>query len=91
MIERLLDFLDMAGLWFWSTFVVLILCFGLWLSYREDVIWNRYAAAHHCQKKGTKQGQTAVGWSYGRDGGPVVTMQPDQSVYVCDGGEIVIR
>lgn len=89
--NALLDWLDSRGPWFWITLCAFLLVFVGWVAFEQDKIWQQYAAAHHCQKKGTKQGQTSVGWSYGRDGGPVVTVQPDQSVYVCDGGEIVIR
>lgn len=57
--------------------------------------WARYSAEHHCIAKGVKKGQvvTSVGPSMGRDGGVAVTtgLTPDQIIYVCDGGEIVIR
>lgn len=61
----------------------------------ESRQWDKYSAEHHCIAKGVKKGQvvTSVGPSMGKDGGVAVTtgVTPDQTIYVCDGGEIVIR
>jgi hypothetical protein len=53
----------------------------------EEMRWKQYSDAHHCQVKGVKRGQMEP--VLGGRGG--VTMGEDQTIYVCDDGEIVIR
>lgn len=71
---------------------VLIFTLVLWLVYsadrRDSEKWRDYAITHHCEAKGTKAGKW-VQVLGSKDGGIAYT--GDQAVYVCDGGEIVIR
>lgn len=53
----------------------------------EAVQWQNYSDAHHCHKVGVKKGQIEP--VLGGKGG--ATMGQDQTIYVCDEGEIVIR
>jgi hypothetical protein len=54
---------------------------------REDQQWRDYAASHHCEAKGKREEQW--GPVIGGKGG--MTYEGEQTIYVCDGGEIVIR
>lgn len=67
----------------------IVLClFLFWEAFKyQDREWQKYSAAHHCQVKGTKAGEMEP--VIGGKGG--FTWTSDQTIYVCDGGEIVIR
>lgn len=61
---------------------------GIYYADQHDTDqWRDFAGAHHCEAKGTKKGQLEP--VLGGKGG--VTWTEDQTIYVCDGGEIVIR
>jgi hypothetical protein len=65
-----------------------LILLGIYYADQHDTDrWQDYAAAHHCEAKGTKKGQLEP--VLGGKGG--VTWTSDQTIYVCDGGEIVIR
>lgn len=67
--------------------VVLLLSLVVYIGIREENRWSDYAAAHHCQAKGTKKGE----WEPVAGGRGGVAIGSDQTIYVCDGGEIIIR
>ena len=71
--------------------VLIVFVVGILVAMQQDRLenanWKKYSADHHCESRGTKKGQIEP--VLGGKGG--VTMGDDQTVYVCDGGEIVIR
>jgi len=72
--------------------VIVVICLilvavGIQAMRFEDLNWQKYAASHHCEARGTKKGEVEP--VFGGKGG--FTMGEDQTIYVCDGGEIVIR
>lgn len=71
--------------------IVLVVLFGLIVlgTYYEDADWSRYAVAHHCEVKGHASARN--GFGVGSNGQAVVTYIPGQTIYVCDGGEIISR
>lgn len=73
--------------------VVAVIAFSIVAAVADEKAWNEYAAAHHCIGKGTKHGQLSSGLGTSSEGNAVVvtTTTPDQTIYVCDGGEIQIR
>jgi hypothetical protein len=96
MLDSFIDWLED----FWPmliavTLTVLLLVAAVYLAIQDSRRWAHYSVEHHCVAKGVKKGQvvTSVGPSMGGDGGVAITtgVTPDQTVYVCDGGEIVIR
>jgi hypothetical protein len=92
----MLDWLKDKATFLAAVLVMLLLFVGLYLAAVHDAReWQKYSAEHHCVAKGVKHGQvvTSVGPSMGRDSGVAVTtgVTPDQTIYVCDGGEMVIR
>lgn len=91
MFDAIIGFIDDHPILSWGSLIVLVAVLGLWASFHEENVWQQYAAQHHCEVKGTRAGQTAVGPSTGEDGGFAIVQEPDQTIYVCDGGEIVIR
>jgi hypothetical protein len=72
--------------WMIAIGVIILVVFVLGSIIEQDN-WEKYATSHHCQSRGVKKG-----WMepvLGGKGG--VTMGQDQTIYVCDGGEIIIR
>jgi|HubBroStandDraft_1064217.scaffolds.fasta_scaffold1986050_1 hypothetical protein len=80
-----------------SITLLLVVLIGVvvYASNKDEKDWQKYARAHHCATTGTKAGQiiTGVGPTVGGNGGVavVVSSTPDQTIYVCDGGEMQIR
>lgn len=84
--------------WIWSTQGMLTLCglllvgilgLSFWLAYREDAQWQQYAKTHHCRAIGKKSGQVTT--SFDSKGRLVTGIGSDQTIYVCDDGEMQIR
>lgn len=67
----------------------------IYLQKQDAKKWDAYASSHHCIAKGIKASQvgTGIGPNLSGDGGVTVvtTTTPEQTIYVCDGGEIQIR
>jgi hypothetical protein len=96
MLDSFIDWLQDSLPMLLAGILIVLLIVGAYYADRyESRQWDRYAADHHCAARGVKKGQvvTSVGPSMGRDGGVTVTtgVTPDQTIYVCDGGDIVIR
>jgi hypothetical protein len=96
MLDSFIDWLRDYWALLIGVLITILLAVSIYLVTAHDFReWQRYSVEHHCEAKGVKKGQvvTSVGPSMGRDGGVAVTtgVTPDQTVYVCDGGEIVIR
>lgn len=78
-------------------FIVALIALVIYAGIVDQQQWQKYSADHHCIKSGYKQGQTGFGTGVGVDGNgnttvvPVTTYTPDQTVYTCDNGEIIIR
>jgi hypothetical protein len=62
------------------------MCFGI---YYNEQAWDRYAVDRHCTVKGHTAPSNGVG--VGSNGQSVVVYIPGQTIYVCDGGEMIIR
>jgi len=84
--DEILDFL--SDFW-WVALLLVVLALCVWGIYADQKSWESYAQDHHCQKVGTKDGGFAVG--VGSDGKAVTVINPDQTIYKCDNGEIAIR
>lgn len=71
--------------------VVLVLVLALLAVgiYYDVETWDRYAAAHHCEVRGHSTPHN--GFGIGSNGQSVVTYIPGQTIYVCDGGEIILQ
>jgi hypothetical protein len=67
-----------------AVILVGILIYALVQEARE---WNAYASQHHCVIKGRQD--SSIEPVMGGNGG--FTYESGKDVYVCDGGEIVIR
>jgi hypothetical protein len=68
--------------------VLVLVLWGVFAAEEHDAQqWRDYAASHHCEAKGKREGQ----WAPVAGGKGGMTYSGDQTVYVCDGGEIVIR
>ena len=90
--NRFLDFLDDFGslIWILCVFACAAGCL-VFLAFKiataQKSAWRDYATSHHCVAKGKKNGELQP--VFGGKGG--FTMTEDQTIYVCDGGEMVIR
>lgn len=66
--------------------VLALVCVG---AYYDEDAWTRYVVAHHCEVKGHSEPRNGLG--VGSNGQSVVTYISGQTIYVCDGGEIILR
>ena len=79
---------DHAGLI--SVLILISVFIGLFFLVAQDESnWSQYSKAHHCFVTGHSEPTTGVGVS--GKGQVVVTSNPGQTIYACDGGEIIIR
>lgn len=70
--------------------LIAALAFALvWLAIRSEREWQRYAAAHHCQRIGTKEGYWYPMTQFdGRNTYTTMQYSGDIGIYRCDGGKI---
>jgi hypothetical protein len=83
-LDRYLEEVIVVGI---TVACLILIAVAIQEMHSEDLAWQKYAASHHCEAKGTKKGEVEP--VIGGKGG--VTIGQDQAIYVCDGGEIVIR
>lgn len=89
------DWIDDYFAWLLGLLFVALITSSVLSTLAIDRQWRVYAVSHHCVAKGRRAGQTStgIGPAVGGNGGVaiVATTPLDQTIYVCDGGEIQIR
>ena len=63
--------------------------FVIYFSCQDEEAFEHYKMTHHCRIVGEKAASTGIGVS--SSGKMVTTFIPPQTIYRCDGGEIIIR
>src|SRR5882762_6423791 len=73
--------------------ITAVLALFVYVAVIDENHWQEYVKKHHCVANGTKHGTigTGIGLDSKGNATTVITSTPDQTIYVCDGGEIQIR
>ncbi len=69
--------------------IVLLFAGAIWLGIVGAEQQQQYRADHHCRKVGAKDAQSGFGLT--SSGDFATTYIPEQDIYSCDGGEILIQ
>ena len=93
--DEIIEWLDDKIFLILTLLFVFLIVVASYAVVQDEKRWNKYSTDHHCVAKGIKEGQTSTGVGTTLNGkGEIsitVASTPDQTIYVCDDGEIQIR